>query len=350
MRNWKLWVGLLISLFFLVFALQGLNLEQFWQALREANYWWLLPSIGVYFIGVWLRTWRWRSMLSHIAPISMGQLFPIVVIGYMGNNVYPARAGEVLRSYVLRRKTGVAISASLATVVLERLFDGLVMLLFIFATLPFAPLPAEYSWLVIGFSGLFGLALPIFMLLAARPQRMSRLYSWLVDHLLPARLRPHVHGLFDRFIVGLQSLRSPRELATIMGASVLIWLIETVTYWFVMRAFAFEVDFPVLMLMTAVINLFTTIPSTPGYVGTFHYPGIAILTRFGVAQALATGYTVVLHAALWLPITALGAFFMLRESVSWRDMEQAAALKEREGGEQPAGEVERDDVPRGVIL
>jgi uncharacterized membrane protein YbhN (UPF0104 family) len=101
------------------------------------------------------------------------------------------------------------------------------------------------------------------------------------------------------------------------------------------------------MLMTAVVNLFTTIPSTPGYVGTFDAPGIAVLTQFGVPQAIAAGYTIVLHIALWLPITLLGAFFMLRESVGWRDMERAAELKEQQKAEG-APVAERDEAAEVV--
>jgi uncharacterized protein (TIRG00374 family) len=324
-RSWKFWVGVAVSILFLAIALRGLDLEHFWSTVQQANYWWLLPGVAIYFLAVWARTWRWHYMLRHIAVVPVSRLFPVVVIGYMGNNVYPARAGEVLRSYVLRRREGVPITASLATVVLERLFDGLVMLLFVFATLPFSPLPANYAAFVTGFSLLFMVALLIFLGLATRPQQMSRLYAWVVDTILPASIRPRVHGLFDKFIEGLQSLRSPRDLLLIFISSTLIWLTETAKYWFVMHAFPFEVSFTVLMLMTAVVNLFTTLPSTPGYVGTFDVPGIAVLTAYGVGQAIATGYTLVLHVALWLPITLLGAFFMLREHLGWNDMAQAAA-------------------------
>jgi uncharacterized protein (TIRG00374 family) len=324
LRNWKLWLGVAISVVFMSIALQGLDLEQFWSIVRTANYWWIIPGVSVYFLAVLARTWRWRYMLRHIADIPVLRLFPIVVIGYMGNNVYPARAGEVLRSYVLRRKEGVPISASLATVVLERLFDGLIMLLFVFVTLPFAPLPPSYANFITGFSVLFIAALIAFLLLAARPQAMSNIYSWFVDNIIPVRFRSRVHGVFDSFIEGLQSLRSPRDLLLIFASSSVIWLTETAKYWFVMHAFPFTVPFTVLMLMTAIVNLFTTLPSTPGYVGTFDVPGIAVLTAYGVVQAIATGYTLVLHVALWLPITLLGAFFMLHEHLGWRDMEVAA--------------------------
>jgi uncharacterized protein (TIRG00374 family) len=323
LRSWKFWVGLIISLIFIWMALQGLDLEHFWETVSQANYWWLIPGVLVYFCAVWARTWRWHYMLRHIRRVPLRRLFPVVVIGYMGNNVYPARAGEVLRSYVLKRKENIPISSSLATVVLERLFDGLVMLLFVFVTLPFAPLPENYATMITVFSVLFFVALLAFLLLAARPQRMSMVYSWCVEHLLPAAVRPKVHGLFDPFIEGLQSLRSPRDLALIFLSSALIWLTETTKYWFVMHAFPFEVDFSVLMLMTAVVNLFTTLPSSPGYVGTFDLPGISILSAYGVPHNIAAGYTLVLHVALWLPITLLGAFYMLIEHIGWDDFGRA---------------------------
>jgi uncharacterized protein (TIRG00374 family) len=120
------------------------------------------------------------------------------------------------------------------------------------------------------------------------------------------------------FLGGLESLRSPREALMVFITSVLIWLLETGKYWFVMHAFDFEVSFFTLMLMNGIVNLATTIPSAPGYVGTFDAPGIAVLQAYGIDQATAAGYTVVLHAALWLPITALGAYYMAREGIHWR--------------------------------
>jgi uncharacterized protein (TIRG00374 family) len=101
--------------------------------------------------------------------------------------------------------------------------------------------------------------------------------------------------------------------------SVLIWLLETAKYWFVMHAFDFSVSFFALMLMNGIVNLATTIPSAPGYIGTFDAPGIAVLGAYGVDQAAAAGYTLVLHVALWLPITLLGAYYLTREGVKWSD-------------------------------
>jgi uncharacterized membrane protein YbhN (UPF0104 family) len=97
--------------------------------------------------------------------------------------------------------------------------------------------------------------------------------------------------------------------------------LETGKYWFVMHAFSFEVSFFTLMLMNGVVNLATTIPSAPGYLGTFDAPGIAVLEAYGVQGEIAAGYTLLLHAALWLPITLLGAYYMTRASLNWKQVQ-----------------------------
>lgn len=328
MKRWYVWLGVAVSLLFLYSALRGLHLGQVWAAMRSANYWWLLPGVAVYFLAVWARTWRWYYLLRPVKRIGLGRLFPVLVIGYMGNNVYPARAGEVIRAYVLRRRDEVAFTASLATIVVERIFDGVVMLFFVFVALPFTPLPPALRQVVVLSSLLFLGLLVAFFLLAASPRRSQAIYNWAIDRLLPPEWQGRARGALDRFMEGLRCLRSGRDVAMIFVTSVAIWLTETVKYWFVMHGFGFVVPFYVLMLMAAVVNLATTIPSAPGYVGTFDKPGIAILQGFGVAGAVAAGYTLVLHAALWFPITLLGIFYMWRESVSWRDFETAAAARQ----------------------
>src|SRR5512135_2645056 len=136
MKKWQFWVGVLISAAALWWALSKLDFEAFWLAIKSANYWWILPGIAVYFIAVWIRAWRWHYLLKPIKPIRTRDMFPITCIGYMGNNIYPARAGEVLRAVVLKKKENVSISASLATIIVEKFFDAVVMLGFVFVNLP----------------------------------------------------------------------------------------------------------------------------------------------------------------------------------------------------------------------
>jgi len=323
-RSWQLLIGFAISAFCIYLVLPGLHLADVGQALRRANYWWIVPGVVVYFVGLWVRSWRWHYTLRHFKAIPIARLFPLVCIGYFGNNVYPFRAGEFIRSYVLKRKEDIPISSSLATVIIERVFDGLVMLIFVFLALPFAPaLPAVYRNPVIWLTVLLLLATAIFIWMAVQPARMAQVYGWLADRLLPARIRLRTDEFYTRFMAGLHSLSRREDVLMIFGTSVVIWLIETIKYWFVMHAFDFQVSFLALMLMNGLVNLATTLPSAPGYVGTFDLPGIGVLSAFGVNENVAAGYTFTLHFALWLPVTLVGAYYFWREQLQWDDFARA---------------------------
>jgi glycosyltransferase 2 family protein len=328
MRRWfVLVVGILISAVFLRQGLEGLSLADVWEKIVHANFIWLIPGVIIYFLAVWGRTWRWHYLLRPLKVIPLRSLFPIVVIGYMGNNVYPFRAGEVIRAYVLKRNEDVKITASLATIIVERIFDGLVMLIFVFVALPFANIAQDWlrSVVILGTVAFFG-ALAVFFFMAMRPELFRRLYSGIVGRLLPKRFQQPMLSMADHFMEGLESLRRPRDLVMTLVSSVFIWLTETTKYWFVMHAFGFEVSFFVLMLMTAVVNLATTLPGAPGYIGTFDGPGIKVLEAFGVQHNIAAGYTLVLHAALWLPITLLGFFYLAQQGLSWRSFQEATEV------------------------
>lgn len=325
-KKWQLWLGVLISIVFIWLALRGLKLNEFWGTVQKANFVWLIPGIGVYFIGVWVRAWRWHYLLKPIKEIPTKQIFPITTIGYMGNNIYPARAGEVLRAVILKRKEGIPVSASLATIIVERIFDGVVMLAFVFVNLSeLAKLTNSSGFVgniqqvaIIG-TGIFLGALIIFLLAAMFPQTSAKFGLWMIEHILPQRFHTRISSMMNKFLDGLASLRSPFNVLMVFFTSVIIWLLETGKYWFVMHAFNFSVSFFALMLMNGIVNLATTIPSAPGYIGTFDAPGIAVLTAYGVDQATAAGYTLTLHVALWLPITILGAYYLAREGVKWSD-------------------------------
>lgn len=347
MKRWQFWFGIAISAFFLYVVLRKIDFPQLWRVLIEANYLWLIPGVAVYFVALWVRSWRWHYLLRPMKSIRTNTLFPIVTMGYAGNNIFPARAGEVIRAVVLKRDEDVAISASLATIIIERMFDGIVMLAFIFVNLAGLSQIAKVSIHILGVdlgireiaifgSAAFFGALIVFLLAAMFPAPTDRLVTWMVGHLVPARFREQTLGVIRRFLEGLKALSSPIDVVMVFFTSVLIWLLETVKYWFVMHAFSFSVSFFALMLMNGVVNLATTIPSAPGYLGTFDLPGIAVLQAYNIPREIAASYTFVLHFALWFPVTALGLYYMVREGISWSE---AAHIKDKpvkaEGMNQP---------------
>lgn len=330
LKRWQFWVGIAVSAVFLYFALRNLKLGEVWEALKTAEYIWLLPGIAVYFMGVWVRAWRWHYLLRPLKKIPTKTMFPIVTIGYMGNNVFPARAGEVLRAAILKDREGVPISASLATVVVERIFDAVVMLGFVFFNLGALESLTHNSgfignikqlsiWGAVIFLG----ALIVFLLAAMFPLVTERITVRLINRIVPSRFREKTNGVALKFLTGLESLRSPKDALMILFTTVIIWLFETGKYWFVMQGFDFQVSFFALMLMNGIVNLATTLPSAPGYIGTFDGPGIAVLVAYNVPAEIAAGYTLVLHAALWFPITMLGAYYYFRQPLRWgKDLEK----------------------------
>jgi uncharacterized protein (TIRG00374 family) len=337
MKRWQFWVGLAISLLFLIFyLLPRQNWAVLWESLRSAQYWWLIPALASYFIGVWVRAGRLHYMMRPIKKVPIRTLFPIVCIGYMGNNIYPARMGEILRAYVIKQKEGVSISASLAIVLIERIFDAVVMMLFIFVNLPEL---AKKGGVASGVGGsiqdvaiigtiLFFGALLVFMLAAMFPAVTSRFVAWSIAHLIPARFRSKIEGVSEKFLEGLACLRSPRDALMILVTSIVIWLFEVGKYWFLMHGFAFSVSFFALMLVNGIANIITSIPAAPGYIGTFEAAGVAALQAYNVGKEIATAYTIVLHAALWLPITLLGAYYMMRMGLSVKNVREE--VKEEE--------------------
>jgi glycosyltransferase 2 family protein len=329
MKRSLFWVGIVVSVVFTGLALRGLKLDEFWADLSRANLFWILPGIGLYFIAVCFRAWRWSYMLRPLGrKTDPRALYPVVVIGYMGNNIYPARIGEVLRSWVLQRNTGVPVASSLATVVIERVIDGLVMAAFVLIGLSSVPsLSPDMVRGVYVVITLFAAVIGVFFWLALAPATAERLANAVIGKIVPERGRRPLLTLVTRFLDGAKSLRSPKDLGLILLGSVATWLVETGKYWCIAQAFDIQLPFAGLMLVNGVSNLFTIIPGAPGAVGTFEAGGILAATALGVPAALASAYIIVLHVALWLPVTLLGAYFMLRQGLRWADLQKAETAR-----------------------
>ncbi|MDO9545603.1 MAG: lysylphosphatidylglycerol synthase transmembrane domain-containing protein [Pelolinea sp.] len=331
MKRWLFWVGLLISAFSLFFALRGLQLTDVWVGIRSAKFIWVFPGIIIYFLGVWMRSVRWHFFLRPINNISVKEIFPIVTIGYMGNNIYPARAGELLRAVVLKHNNKTPISASLTTIVIERIFDGVIMLGFIIFNFPKVtnlPGMAEFTptiQKVTLWGSIFFISALIFFIVAAIfSDKVQKILLLTIGKILPEKWQGTFQSIIKKIFFGLRSLSSFYDMVIILLISIIIWLLETGFYWFVMLAFPFRVSFSTLMLLNGILNLLTIIPSSPGYIGTFDAPSIALLTAFGVKPEISASYTLLLHAVLWLPITVVGGVFFGKIGLNWsKEMSQA---------------------------
>ncbi len=320
----RFWLGLLISLVLLIVVFYQTDPSKIWIALQQAQYIYLFPALALYFIGVGVRAARWHFLLRPIKPISARALFPPVVIGYMANDILPARMGELVRAYVLGRQENVSKAATLVTIIVERIFDGLTMLTFIVAgTLALNLADEELNARLRLVGALFIAAILAFALLAGMPRRVERLAHFFIQRLPTETFRARATALTRALLDGLGVLRSPTDSLAVYALSILAWLFETGMYVVLAWGFNIFLPLPVFLVACAFANLVTIAPSTPGYVGVFDAPIVYVLTLFGIELNLATSYTLVLHAALIVPVTLLGFFYLWRAGLSLTQMTRA---------------------------
>ena len=313
--HWRWIVGLVVSAFFLWVAFQQVeDVGHVAEALGRAEYVWLIPAVLLYLADLWVRALRWRALITPVAPLPLGSLFGILSIGFLVNNVLPARLGEIARAIIVGRRHDVSRSATLATIVLERIFDGIVMLLFLGVATAGAGSTVASDWLGVlvpltaaGFGG----AALVLVLLALAPTTTLGIAARLLAP-FPARLREAALTVAEKFISGLGVLNDLKLAGLTLILSAVAWLLEAGVYVMVGRAFGLTVAPVGYLLALAVANLGTMIPSSPGYVGTFDALVARSLAIFGVGEALALAYAFLVHLAIWLPPTLIGFFYLYR--------------------------------------
>ncbi|MBI2940657.1 MAG: flippase-like domain-containing protein [Chloroflexi bacterium] len=320
-RRWRIWLGIVISAAFLYWAAnQASSISAIGATLRQASYWYVIPALGAYFLGVWLRAVRWHYLLRPMRSIRPTRLFPVVVIGYMANDVLPARLGEAVRAYVLGQRESVSKSAALATILVERLFDGVVMLSFM-ALVGLAFTFDDTLQQIFRFAGAaFATALVTLIVIASSKPTALRLLD-VALHIVPPRPRARIADFAIRFLEGLDVLQSPRLMAMTLLLTIGAWCAETAMYYVISLGFQLTVGVPAYVLATAVANLGTMVPSSPGYIGTFEALATRSLTLFGADPDAALSYVIALHLALLVPVTVLGFVYLWRYGLSLRQVQ-----------------------------
>lgn len=311
-------LGLVISAIFLILAFQGLQPQAFLEALTSVDMPLLLVAASLYVVPVVLIGWRWQFLLNAVQRLSVGLLTRVVAIGYMGNNVYPLRAGEVLRVYLLRRMENVPITGSATTILIERLFDGVVMLSFVGVGVLWGGIDSEEIRLVASIgTPVFVLGLLALMLIAQFPQIAHALLG-LQARLLPSRIATPVQHFGEQILAGLESLRRPSDFLGVLFTSYASRLVEALIYWLVLFAMGIDLNFGVALLVMGVVNLAGLLPTSPGQIGVFEFFASRILIAYGIADDTALAYAIVVHIAIWLPVTLAGFFFLAQQGLSWR--------------------------------
>lgn len=318
--------GLVISVGLLGFLFYKIDLKELTAALKGANYWWLIPNIILIMVTMFFRAYRWKHMVAPIRPVSFDRLFSVTMIGFMANNLLPFRLGEFVRAYSLSSKEQVSKSASLATIFVERIVFDLLALLAIFGiVLIFSPLTV-FRELKIGavvtiITGLLGLLLTVY--LSSRGERDSRIVKRLLS-LFPRRLRPTIESTVAKFATGMQFMRDWRRVVWVTYHTFMIWIIMGISNYFVLLAFGLPLPLSASFVILVVVSILITVPSSPGFVGVYHYGTVISLELYAVDRPAAVSCALVMHATQFLVITLVGLYYLKREHLTLKQIEQEA--------------------------
>jgi len=334
MSRRRIILGFAVSAVFLFFSLRGQDYEAIREAFSQVTYWYLVPALGLYFIGLLVRAYRWSVLLRPVEIVSPRKLVGINAVGLMANNVLPLRTGEFVRAYALSQRTSITKSTALATIAVERIFDGMALLIFIATSMLFVDLTSQLSRVAELAMVIFGLALVALVLLAKGGRLRDRMLQLALGP-LPVAMQGRVNRMAESFITGLGIFHRWRELALVSVSSLVAWGFEASMYYMVARAFGGSIEavmrVPETMLTTGIANLATLVPSSPGYVGPYEAAVILVLGgALGLSRALALSYAVLVHVMLWLPVTIWGVIEWSRLHLSLRQVEAAEFATEPE--------------------
>ncbi len=315
----KLTIGIAISGLFLYLAFGKIDFGKMKDSFQSANLWLFIPAILVQFIAHWLRAVRWQYFLNSIKRVPVSSLFAATMIGYMGNTVLPAHLGEVFRANVIGNKEKISTSSTLATLVIERLIDVLSLLVIMVAALIIYPFP---DWVTKSGYIMFVLTIGLFVFLILLKQQNKSTVKLLNFglKLLPKSISTKVAGIIASFINGINGMERKRDYLIVFVLSLSIWFFYWLTLLFVFLSFNLFEIYNINIISSIVLLVITTIsvvvPSSPGYVGTYHYLCQLSLQLFGVPGSVGLSFAFVAHGISIIPTAIVGFFLAWKVGIS----------------------------------
>lgn len=279
-----------------------------------------------------LRTIRWRYLLQRDgAVLPMVPLWHATAIGFMANNLLPARAGELARAYAARRLTGVRFTAAVGSVAVERVFDGLILVGLLAAGIAWGGFASETSVGGVPLARVATVAVALFVpaLLAAFwmvhwPGPALRIARGVMERLMPRRWATRLLGLVEGLLAGLDALKSPRRFLLVTVWSVILWVVSAASYWLGFVALGLDVPPSAALLLQGLIAFGVAIPSSPGFFGPFEAVTRATLGLYGVDAVQGVSFAVAYHLAVFLPISVLGLWSLSRAHLHLADLKSGA--------------------------
>jgi len=313
-RLGKILLGLVVSVGLLVYFFWDVDLRVVGARLRDTLWGFLALSVALNFVSLWARARRWRYLFAPGARA--GHLFRALLVGYMGNNLLPLRAGEIVRIYVASRH-GPRFWTTFATVVVERVLDGLALGLLVGGVLLMVALPGELRWSILLFLGVDLVGILVLVLIAAAPNATRALIETLFHRI--GWLERRMLSMLGMMTEGLRGLRARRHVIPITLYSVGIWLFLALSVWTGLHAAHLDLPLAAAWTVLAFLGLGVSLPSSPGFVGVVQAATVLALALFAVPRTEALSFSLLLHASQFFPVTALGLVCLFLEHIRLTD-------------------------------
>ncbi len=323
--NYKLLIGIALSLAFMYLAVRNVDFRQMQIAFAAANFWYILPTLTIVFFSHYLRAVRWRYLLQPIRRIEMRTLFSSLMIGYMFNIFLPAHLGELVRAYVVSKKRPLPASAIFGTIIIERIIDVFTLLLLMALAFVIFPFP---DWVrksgYISFAGI--LVLFAILVLMKRHQDRALTIIGKMTASLPSKFSSKIDDLTRSFLNGIVPLEKKHHYLIVTVLSLIIWACYGYAFQLVFYAFDFiniySLPWMAAMVLLVITTISVLVPSSPGYIGTYHYLCQLSLGLFAVPASPALTFAFVMHGLNFVPVLIVGLIFLSAEGLNVRGIQR----------------------------
>jgi uncharacterized protein (TIRG00374 family) len=326
--------GVVVAALLLVWVLHDVRWSEVRGHVARADWRLLAFAVVVATSTFLIRAWRWQLMLRGPdgTRLPYPPLWRAVAVGFMANNLLPARAGEVARAWIAGRQLPVRATTALASIALERALDGLVVtgLMAVALVAPSFPPAASVGGMPLqriatSLAILFGGVLVLAILIATRPEPWLAFLRRTSHALLPAHWADRATRIAEGLVGGLAVLRTPGRLPGVVLWSVVLWVVSAGSFWLCARAFHLPVPAEAALLLQGLIAFGVAIPAAPGFFGVFEAVATVALGLYGVPKDLAVSYAVAYHVSTFIPITVLGLLALSRLHVRFGDLRAGPA-------------------------
>jgi len=326
---WAWLAGIVVTVALLIWVLHDVDWAAAAGHVRRANLPLLAATIAVATSTFLIRALRWRLMLrdGEGAPLPLVPLWRAVAIGFMANNLLPARAGEFARAWVAGREAPIRVSTALASIAVERMLDGLAILALLAVALVAPSLPADARVAGVGLhrvaatlAAVLAGALLVSVLVVLRPEPWLALVRRIGGAVLPPRFAEKLVGIAVGLVAGLAVLRTRGRLFGVVGWSFVLWLVNAASLWLCFGALHLDVPTEAALLLQGLIAIGVAVPAAPGFFGVFEVIAVVALGFYGVDKDHAVSYAVVYHITTFVPITLLGLHALSRLGMRFGDL------------------------------